>query len=314
MKAEYKNIDEQIEIIKEKNILIKDEQKAKKILINENYYNLITGYKDVFIDIKTSRKAGIEIFDNETYFEEIYAVYRFDRDLRNIMFKYISIIETHMKSYISDVFSKKYGTEDYLKKENFYISDINEPRFNQMVEAIKSNLIRNINNYPDIRKYYRENRDVPFWMLDTLITFGTIVKFYILMKKDDKIEIANILGMQYTEVQDYLKMLNIVRNISAHNNILFDAKFDILYNTKTNNKYHDILEIKQKERYTSGINDIMAVIIILRRFLDDKEYSHLATELIEIIDEIKEELDKDSFETLLEKMGLPLAYTKITII
>ena len=107
MLIEYKDINEQIEIIKTKNILIKDENKAKDILLRENYYNLITGYKDVFIDIKNSKKSGKEIYSKDTYFEEIYAVYIFDRELRNIMLDYISIVETNIKSYIANIFSKK---------------------------------------------------------------------------------------------------------------------------------------------------------------------------------------------------------------
>lgn len=313
MKVEYKDIDEQIELIKAKNILIKDEEKAKKILLKENYYNLITGYKDIFIDIKKSKKIGTETCDEETFFEELYAVYKFDRDLRNLMFKYISIIETHIKSYVSHVFSKKYGTKNYLKEENFSIPAGSEERFKRLIKTIEDNVFRNLENYPEIKECKKENGDIPFWILVTLITFGSIVKFYIFMKNEDKIQVANLLNMNYKDVQNYLKMLNTIRNIAAHNNILFNVKLDIKYSCQSPELYHKTLGIqKQGHTYKSGINDIMAIIIILRKFLDNKEYNHFTVELLEIINEVKEELDNESFENLLEEMGIPKNYFMIS--
>lgn len=315
MEIEYKNIDEQIELIKAKNILIKNEEKAKKVLLRENYYNLITSYKDIFINMKMSKKTGIETCEEETYFEEIYAVYKFDRDLRNLMFKYISIIETNIKSYICNVFSERYGTQDYLVKENFDVFPNSEGRFNILIKSINDNVARNIENYPELKESYQKTGYIPFWILDTVMTFGNIVKFYVFMKTADKMEIAKLLDMNYKEVQSYLKMLNIVRNISAHNNVLFNLKCSISYSCEYNSRYHDILGIKKADfKYTSGINDIMAVIIVLRRFLEDKEYHHLQTELIEMINEVKEELDSESFENLLEEMGIPIQYTKLEIL
>lgn len=315
MNIEYKNIDEQIEQIKAKNIVIKNEEKAKEILIRENYYNLITGYKDIFINMKMSKKTGIETCDEETFFEEIYAVYKFDRDFRNLIFKCISIVETNIKSYISNIFSKKYGTKDYLKRDNFEVYRGSEARFDKLMKTIKESIARSLEYYEDMQQCYQEYGDIPFWMLGTLLTFGTMVKFYIFMKKEDKEEVARILDMQYTEVSDYLKMLNIVRNITAHNNILFNTKFNISYCYEIESNYHETAGIQKQENiYTSGLNDMMAIIIILRRFLNDREYYHLSTELIEMLDEVKEELDSESFENLLEEIGLPKTYNKIELL
>lgn len=51
----------------------------------------------------------------------MYAVFVFDRKIRNIMFKYILVIENNIKSIISYQLSKKYGfkDKDYLNPKNF---------------------------------------------------------------------------------------------------------------------------------------------------------------------------------------------------
>ena len=45
---EFKTIKEQINILKSKGIIINNEKKSYKILLNNNYYNIINGYKDIF--------------------------------------------------------------------------------------------------------------------------------------------------------------------------------------------------------------------------------------------------------------------------
>lgn len=49
MDKEFKTIEEQIEILKERNLIV-NEERAKEIFRDNNYYYLINGYKDLFID------------------------------------------------------------------------------------------------------------------------------------------------------------------------------------------------------------------------------------------------------------------------
>ena len=47
--VEYKNYDEQVEILKSRGLLISNETQAKYILKVNNYYNVVNAYKDIFI-------------------------------------------------------------------------------------------------------------------------------------------------------------------------------------------------------------------------------------------------------------------------
>ena len=55
MEKNFKTIDEQIEILKEKNLIIEDEETAKEILLRENYFFLM-GYRHVFMISSKERK------------------------------------------------------------------------------------------------------------------------------------------------------------------------------------------------------------------------------------------------------------------
>ena len=76
----FKNLDEQIQILEDKGLVINDKEKAKDILFRENYF-FVNGYRSLFMENFKDRK-----FIKGTTFEELYAMFRFDRNIRNIMF------------------------------------------------------------------------------------------------------------------------------------------------------------------------------------------------------------------------------------
>ncbi|EGO8441344.1 Abi family protein, partial [Enterococcus faecalis] len=49
-KKPFKTLDEQIIILRNRGLVISDDEVTKSILLRENYYNVINGYKDIFID------------------------------------------------------------------------------------------------------------------------------------------------------------------------------------------------------------------------------------------------------------------------
>ena len=114
-KKTFKTLDEQIEILKSKGLIINDEEQAKEILFRENYF-FISGYRHLF-----QRNNVDNQFIAGTTFDELYGTFTFDRNIRNIMFKYILIVENNIKSIIGYQMSRKYGykEKDYLNPKNF---------------------------------------------------------------------------------------------------------------------------------------------------------------------------------------------------
>ena len=115
MKKEFKNLNEQIEILKQKGLIINNPEYAKDVLFRENYF-FLNGYRLLFMKSNVDRRY----VDGAT-FEELYSMFLFDRELRNILFKNILIIENNIKSIISYQLSLKYGyrEKEYLVPKNF---------------------------------------------------------------------------------------------------------------------------------------------------------------------------------------------------
>ena len=92
IEKQFKNLNEQIEIFKHKGMIIQDESYAKQVLLRENYF-FLNGYRHLFYKSNDEKK-----FINGTTFEELYSLFLFDRSFRNIIFKYLLVIENNLKS------------------------------------------------------------------------------------------------------------------------------------------------------------------------------------------------------------------------
>ena len=79
----FKTLDEQIDILKARGLIVNDYDKAKKILFKENYF-FLNGYRHFF-----TANYKDENFIPGTTFEELYSMFTFDRKIRNIFFKNI---------------------------------------------------------------------------------------------------------------------------------------------------------------------------------------------------------------------------------
>ena len=95
MEKLFKSLDEQINILKDKGLIIEDEELAKEILLRENYF-FINGYRVLLMNSYVDKT-----FIVGSTFKELYSIFMFDRYIRNILFKNLMIIENQLKSIIS---------------------------------------------------------------------------------------------------------------------------------------------------------------------------------------------------------------------
>lgn len=107
---QFKTIDEQLEILKQRGLTINNEDEAKGFLLYNNYYR-ISGYSLTLRDHDT--------FYNGTTFQNIMDIYKFDMELRNLLLLFIEKIEVNFKSIYAYEFSKIYGGLGYVQSTFF---------------------------------------------------------------------------------------------------------------------------------------------------------------------------------------------------
>ena len=59
---------------------------------------------------------------------------------------------------------------------------------------------------------------LPLWVLNNILTLGTISKFYSLMKQNERQTVSKIFRLSDNELESILTYVSSVRNFSAHGN------------------------------------------------------------------------------------------------
>ncbi len=299
MKKEFKTLDEQIDILKSKGLIIDDITKTKEILLRENYF-FINGYRHIFMKSLKER-----IYLPGTKFDELYAFFLFDRHLRNIFFKNILIVENNLKSIFSYQLSRRYGIRerDYLRTSNF-TDDIKRARqVADVISKMKRQIRSNGKQHRATLHYLSNYGYIPLWILVKVLSFGIISELYLILKSEDQMEIGNFYNLDTDNLSSFIAILANYRNLCAHEDILFDYR---MQRTILDNSYHMKLNVPlMNDEYVYGKNDLFAVVIILKYLLRDEEFRELAYEIDYEISLLEGRVSTIPVTKILDRVGFP---------
>ena len=301
----FKTIQEQISILESKGLIIDDYLFTEDILIRENYF-FISGYRHLFLKSPKDRN-----FIKGTTFRELYALFNFDRQVRNIVFKNLLIIENNLKSIISYQLSKKYGfrEKDYLRPENFTKVPDKQRQLNDTLKKMKRQIRVNGAQHSATSHYLNNYGYIPLWVVVKVLSFGIVGELYTVMKREDQEEIANIYDLSVNNLLTYLPIMSNYRNLCAHEDILYDHRTQKIIG---DTKYHDGLDIPTTDgEYIYGKDDLFALIIILKQLLRPEEFRLLINELSYEIDILCGKLKVINIGKVLDTMGFPRNFREI---
>ena len=301
----FKTIQEQISILESKGLIIDDYLFTEDILIRENYF-FISGYRHLFLKSPKDRN-----FIKGTTFRELYALFNFDRQVRNIVFKNLLIIENNLKSIISYQLSKKYGfrEKDYLRPENFTKVPDKQRQLSDTLKKMKRQIRVNGAQHSATSHYLKNYGYIPLWVVVKVLSFGIVGELYTVMKREDQEEIANIYDLSINNLLTYLPILSNYRNLCAHEDILYDHRTQKIIG---DTRYHDGLDIPTTDgEYIYGKDDLFALIIILKQLLRPEEFRLLINELSYEIDILCGKLKVINIGKVLDTMGFPRNFREI---
>ena len=287
MKKTYQNpidIDKQIENLKSIGLEIKDINYVKQVLKRVSYYRLIKAYS---ITLKENGK-----YIKGTRFEDVVNLYKFDAELRHLIFILIEYIEVALRAEITNYFSLKYGNFGYKDIANFD----KEEEQKKVLDDLSKEVNRNkrspfIKNFKD--NY--EGGQIPFYACIEVASFGTLSKMYKNMKNEDKVQIAKSFNVDYHYLESWIENFAYIRNICAHYGRLYGAKL-----TKSPKLYKEYLK-----QHISN-NTLIATIINLKIISEEEKYEHFYNSLLKLIEE---------YSTIdLKYIGFPKDFNKIICI
>ena len=302
---EFKTLDEQIEILKSRGLVINDIDKTEELLLRENYF-FINGYRHIFM-----KNHKEDSFIPGTTFEELYAVFQFDRSFRNVLFKNLLIVENNLKSIIAYKLSKKYGIreKDYLKPSNFS-QDIKKVRqVNDVLNKIKRQIKLNGRQHSATLHYISNYGYVPLWILVKLLSFGMINELYSILKPDDKLAIAEYYNLDVETLGIYIALLSNYRNLCAHEDIVYDHRTQ---KEIPDTRYHMELDVPTtNDEYVYGKDDIFAVVIMLKCMLTESDFTDFVNEVSYDLNLLDGRVNIIPQTKILDRMGFPSNWEEI---
>lgn len=213
------SIEEQIELLNQRGLIINDTNKAKEVLSDIGYYRL--GFYWYFFQKKKDQ------FIENTTLDDIIKLYYMDADLKHLLLRFLHRVEINFRTkviyYVSNfyknnptwfvdnqVMTKKY-TSNFKKK--IYTKDFKHKNI-----AIKRH-----------HKKYGKKGYAPAWKTLEHMTFGAILKTYESLK-DIKLKntIASLYGIENQNT--FINLMNtlvLLRNVCAHGGILCDYQTPI---------------------------------------------------------------------------------------
>ncbi|MBX9809454.1 Abi family protein [Candidatus Gracilibacteria bacterium] len=307
------NIHEQVNLLRSRGLIIRDESHAIAKLEHIGYYRL-SGYFKFF-------QKGDNTYLPDVTFEKVLDIYIFDRKLRLHTLDAIERIEVSLKSNISNTLSILggcfwYKNRDFFDLGDHIANDLKTPeqqdrdmeinkKYEEMLEKFSRKKSKSssvfISSYNE--KYNEEN--LPSWMLFEELTIGEVSNIYRILKQEYRQTIATIYGVYSLDLSNWMQMIITLRNISAHHARLWNRRYTWKPRTKDSilqNKY-----IKQKledgriEVIPSYFNSCLVISYLLKIINPGSTWNHRLESLIAEFPNISKKsmgFDDDSFEKL----------------
>lgn len=225
---------QQLELLKSRNLIISNETFATEVLINHGYYNLINGYKDIFLHSRNN-----ETYITNTKFSDIFELYSFDKKLRNRTLNNILEIETFIKAIIAHELAE-ISELSYLDPTTY---ETRNPKQANKVSGLIMQLKNTIKDKASlgnnaISHYIGKYGNVPIWVSINFFTLGNISYLYSLLTNSIKIKIVTAinqsknLNLTTREFSNYLSLLTFARNECAHNQRIYNFSTKITLSQK----------------------------------------------------------------------------------
>lgn len=305
----YYTIEQQLDHLQQKGLKIISKKNAVKYLKTIGYYKLINGYRKPFmIRIHNNDCESYKYCEN-TSIEDLYHLYEFDQNLKNLILKFISSIEIMIKNLMANLISSKYGIKetDYLKPNNFK-PDKTSDRLK--FEDIKAKILDNIDNqkskHQSIIWYNTKYGFFPFWVVSNILTLGQISALYSKMIQPDQYEIAKEFKIMPKTLDGFLMVMQLFRNACAHNEIVYNFKTSRTFSPKELKYIYDAykFEITPSGKYSRGSNDCFALIIIFKKLLSKSQFSEFIAQLKSLLLSLQKKIDEIKYQEVLQTMGI----------
>ena len=208
----------QVPLLKSRGMTFADEPKALHLLENISYYRL-SGYWYPLLANKQTH-----VFKTDATFEAAFNLYKFDRELRQLILSELEKIEVAVRTKMTHVLS--------IEHDAFWIENAllfsNQSVHQSTIEKIQDELNRSDEEFILAFKSKYSNTFPPSFILLEITSFGALSRLYGNLKSGKtKRDIAKSFGLPDIVFASWLHSLVYIRNVCAHHSRIWNRPMSI---------------------------------------------------------------------------------------
>jgi len=213
-------IDQHLDTLRQRGLLISDEGRARRYLGNISYYRLSAYTRPFYCPIQTDH-----VFLAGMSFDDVLRLYVFDRELRLLLIDAIERLEVALRAQLANTLAEHHGPHGYLDIQLFDTRYDHGWLINRLdTEANAREVETFLAHYR--KKYTAAPAQPPIWMAVELLTFKEVsILFANLRQAKDTQRIETHFGWKFPLLKSWFRSLSDLRNVCAHHARVWNREF-----------------------------------------------------------------------------------------
>lgn len=276
-------------LLQERGLHIANPDRARHHLANIGYYRLSAYTRPFYVPQPTQDHVFLE----GTTFEQVLALYAFDRELRLLLLDAIERLEVALRAQMSDTLAENHTPHGYLDPVVFDTRYNHAWLLDKLAKAVNAKdaelFIEHYRN-----KYTAAPVQPPVWMAMELLTFKEVsTLFGQLRHKEDTQRISQHFGWPDAVLRSWFRSLSDLRNLCAHHARVWNREFgsfaqiprkaseywaDIPETIPSGSRLHEAQRIRPQRRLYMHI---VVIETLMRRVCPDSRWAERLLKLLE---------------------------------
>ena len=280
----------------------------KKILIRSGYFNIVNGYKTPFVSDQDAQ--GNHSYISGTSIDQMYAVKKFDEQLRSFLLKYITQVEEEVRTLAGYKFDEcnSNGTIPWYNTEAHAPNASLQNKMNVISKAYNQ---LSASQLEYVSFYMGNHKQIPTWIMFKVVNFSTFIDLIKYSKTDVSHSLCNLYGL-YDDNGHYnvklligsLHWMRKIRNACAHNERVYCL-------TRKPDKRGRSGRIMEKylrtlrSGYTRNLEQkLFDLFVYFKYYLPNSEYKQFMKDLKSMLLNLQIKIHPHAFEYVRGKIGI----------
>jgi abortive infection bacteriophage resistance protein len=214
------SIEEQIDLLVSRGMIITDRVRAARYLTHINYYRL-RAYWLPFEEFTPDNHR----FKPGSQFEQVLSLYVFDRKFRLLVLEAIERVEVSFRTRFAYILGNRHGSHAYLDVSLFKSAYVHE----QCIASFREEFSRSRETFIEHYKTkYGDPELPPIWAACEIMSFGQLSKwFQNIGLRSDRQEIVSEFNIDESILRSFMHHLTNIRNLVAHHSRLWNRRLTV---------------------------------------------------------------------------------------